>query len=283
MNLTDLTRATIASPSDLLTWAGHLEGLNARQGPMLFRGQAEPHANLNPTLARATQAGAHEVAVMLERRLIKNFRTHYCELDSLPSNMPTTEAVARQTDIEILSLMQHYEVPSRLLDWSESIWVAAYFACASSPKADAELWFFDSSLLNYSALGVSTAAAQERLAAAIGKKPGEYIERLGMPLLTLIAPLPNARLLAQKGRLTASDNATVDHAGLLWLLATRRQGRNHPGNYLGRHLIKGDRKKDILQFLAEEKGISAKVLFPDMVGLGRFLRWEFEALRTTMY
>ena len=38
MNLTEITRAEIASPSDLMTWAEHLERLNIEQGPMLFRG-----------------------------------------------------------------------------------------------------------------------------------------------------------------------------------------------------------------------------------------------------
>lgn len=39
---------------------------------MLFRGQAETYANLQPTLARATQGGAHDAAALLERRLIGN-------------------------------------------------------------------------------------------------------------------------------------------------------------------------------------------------------------------
>ena len=250
---------------------------------MLFRGQAEEYVTLLPTLARSTQGGAHDAATLLERRLIRSFRIHYQELDALPQNMPTPDAVAKNSDIEILSLMQHYEVPSRLLDWSESVWIATYFACASSPAKDAELWYFDSTLLDHSPVGLSAQVAQENLAAAIGGSPGEYHPALGMPLLTLIEPLSNARLVAQQGRLTACDNATVDHAGLMWHLATRRQGREHPGSFFGRHVIKKERKRDILQFLAEEKGISAKTLFPDIVGLGRFLRWEFEALRTAMY
>lgn len=283
MNITDLTRATIASPSDLMTWASHLESLNKTQGPMLFRGQAEEYINLLPTLARSTQGGAHDAATLLERRLIKSFRTHYQELDALPQNMPTPGAVAQKSDVEILSLMQHYEVPSRVLDWSESVWIATYFACASSPTKDAELWFFDSTLLDHTPIGLPAAAAQEKLAASIGGMPGEYHPELGMPLLALVDPLSNARLVAQQGRLTASDNATVDHAGLMWHLATRRQGREHPGNFFGRYVIKKERKRDILQFLAEEREISAKTLFPDIVGLGRFLRWEFEALRTAIY
>lgn len=283
MNLTELTRAEIASPSDLMTWAEHLERLNVEQGPMLFRGQAETYANLQPTLARATQGGAHDAAALLERRLIRNFRTHYRDLRTLPADMPSADDVVARSDVDVLSLMQHYEVPSRLLDWSESVWVAAYFACASSASKDAELWFVDSSLLDLTPDELPTSAVRERIAASIGGRPAEYHPRWGMPFLAVVEPTSNARLVAQRGQLTASDNATVDHAQLLWRLATLRHGNERTGQAFGRHIIQASRKRDILRFLSEEKGVSAKSLFPDIVGLGRFLRWEFEALRTELY
>ena len=283
MNLNEITRAEIASPSDLMTWAEHLERLNLEQGPMLFRGQAETYTNLQPTLARATQGGAHDAAVLLERQLIRNFRTHYRDLKTLPADMPSADDVVARSDVDVLSLMQHYEVPSRLLDWSESVWVAAYFACASSASKDAELWFVDSSLLDLTPDELPTSAVRERIAASIGGRPTEYHPRWGMPLLAVVEPTSNARLVAQRGQLTASDNATVDHAQLLWRLATLRHGNERTGQSFGRHIIRASRKRDILRFLAEEKGVSAKSLFPDIVGLGRFLRWEFEALRTELY
>ena len=76
---------------------------------------------------------------------------------------------------------------------------------------------------------------------------------------------------------------TSDHAQLLWRLANMRHGQDKTDQSFGRHIIRASRKRDILRFLAEEKGISAKSLFPDIVGLGRFLQWEFEALRTELY
>lgn len=283
MNLTTITRPEIGSPSDLMTWASHLESLNRKSGPMLFRGQAEIFNNLQPTLARAVNGGAYDAATLLERRLLESFRTHYLALGVLPSDMPTGKDVRERAAIEVLSLMQHYEVPSRLLDWTASVWVAAYFACASSPNKDAELWFVDEAILDVTPEEMPREAVRQVIASSIGTRPAEYHQKWGMPYIAVIEPIENARLKTQQGRLTASDNVTVDHGKLLWRLATRRHGGENTGDSFGRHIIKAGRKRDVLRFLSEEKGISAKSLFPDIVGLGRFLRWEFEALRTELY
>jgi hypothetical protein len=283
MNLTTITRTEIKSPSDLMACATHLESLNKSSGPMLFRGQPEVFSNLQPTLARSVQGGAYDAATLLERRLLKSFRTHYLDLDALPSDMPTGKDVSEKSEVEVLSLMQHYEVPSRLLDWSESVWVAAYFACASSPDKDAELWFVDETIMDLTPDEMPKDKVRQLVASSVGSRPAEYHKKWGMPYIAVIEPMANARLKAQQGRLTASDNATVDHAKLFWRLATIRHGEEITGNSFGRHVIRAGRKRDILRFLSEEKGISAKSLFPDIVGLGRFLRWEFEALRTELY
>lgn len=283
MNLTDLTRAEIKSPSDLMTWADHLERISSISAPFLYRGQSQVHNNLRPTLARSVQGGAYDAAVLLERRLLESFRKHYVELGALPNDMPSGSDLAGKSDIDVLSLMQHYEVPSRLLDWTESVWVAAYFACASHADQDAELWFVSEVILDPTPDDMPNSQVKELVSSSIGRRPADSHPKWGMPYLAVMEPMSNARLRAQKGRLTASDNAAVDHAGLLWRLATMKTGRNHPGEFFGRHVIRATRKRDILRFLAEEKQISTKSLFPDIVGLGRFLRWEFEALRTELY
>lgn len=266
-----------------MTWADHLEQISCGSAPMLYRGQSQVHNNLQPTLARSVQSGAYDAAVLLERRLLESFRKHYLELDALPNDMPAAQDLVTKSAVDVLSLMQHYEVPSRLLDWTESVWVAAYFACASQSDQDAELWFFSEAILNPTPDDMPDDQVKAIVSASIGKRPADYHPKWGMPYIAVMDPMSNARLRAQKGRLTASDNATVDHASLLWRLATIKTGGDKPGEFFGRHVIRASRKRDILRFLAEEKHISAKSLFPDIVGLGRFLRWEFEALRTELY
>lgn len=224
MLLNEIEKTVIASPSDLETWAEHLESLNRTTGPMLFRGQPGAYTNLSPALARELPTGAYNLAMKLERQLIANFRAHYAGLGSSVSDLPSPEDVSSQTDIETLALMQHYEVPSRLLDWSESVWIAAYFACASNPQTDGALWFFDSTLLHVTADDLTLANIRERISASIGNRPGDYHPSWGGPLLALVEPKSNARLRAQRGRLTASDNVTVDHAQTIWC-GVRGQGR----------------------------------------------------------
>lgn len=56
---------------------------------------------------------------------------------SVISNPPSID-----NHLEWLLLMQHHGVPTRLLDWSESILVATFFAIVSDNNEDGELWTF---------------------------------------------------------------------------------------------------------------------------------------------
>jgi hypothetical protein len=49
-----------------------------------------------------------------------------------------------------LVLMQHYGLPTRLLDWSESLLVAAYFCSSEGPSQDGTIWALNPYELNAS-------------------------------------------------------------------------------------------------------------------------------------
>lgn len=122
--ISSLTDLLAALPEDLAT-AQHI----------WFRGMADASWNLEPSLARA---GGLEV----ERALMKRFKQN-----ALPQliDRPTTEW-------EWLFVMQHHNLPTRLLDWSESPLIALYFAVNDPDPAlvdrDAALWLLSPVELN---------------------------------------------------------------------------------------------------------------------------------------
>ena len=80
---------------------------------------------MSPFLAR------EPYAVEMERNLIEMAKYKYPDVfrDSM-------------TPVQLLALLQHYEIPTRLLDVTESALVALYFACQSKPDTDGEVFVF---------------------------------------------------------------------------------------------------------------------------------------------
>src|SRR5207248_5887525 len=85
----------------------------------LFRGHGCPKWKLETSLERASRrCGVSEVHY--ERAVWEEFRRHaHTYLSRVPLETDT---------LEWLALMQHYGAPTRLLDFTESFWIALYFA-----------------------------------------------------------------------------------------------------------------------------------------------------------
>ena len=86
-----------------------------------FRGVSHATYDLLPKLMRDGKPG--EAVFEREKRLITRFRQR--SLAYWPAGYP-------QSDWEHLFAMQHYGMPTRLLDWSENLLVAAYFAMGTA-------------------------------------------------------------------------------------------------------------------------------------------------------
>lgn len=100
-----------------------------------FRGISSVNYKLIPKIMRDSRA-VDEVFER-ERRLLTRFRQR--SLAYWPAGYP-------QSDWEHLFAMQHHGMPTRLLDWSENLLVAAYFALAatrSNGSDRAAVWCVD--------------------------------------------------------------------------------------------------------------------------------------------
>jgi hypothetical protein len=255
-----------------------------------FRGQPRDYGTLVPSFRRQFSRQSVGAAQLIERRLIDTFREHYANLTGAGQaayGMPEPNRINEGFDLRCLSVMQHYEIPTRLLDWTSSFWTAVYFASSSDTGATAEIWYYDREIFQ------AQLRAQPELGSLVDTSinaPHEpaVLAWRGEKRLIEVDVQITPRMTQQKGHHTVCADVFADHAPLFALLPT-----NIPENVdddmfqdqaepLKRLLIDAACKAKALQFLAEHKKITASTIFPDVVGLGRFLRWQFEALRTMM-
>ncbi|KFI22552.1 FRG domain-containing protein [Nitrosococcus oceani] len=106
----------------------------------IFRGQSDCSWGLQPSLEREAERFKvpFDKRQQLEDELLREFKRHYHRYSVSPPQ--------DNDDMEWLSIMQHYGVPTRLLDWTYSFWVSVYFAIKKhnfSLCQCSALWAFD--------------------------------------------------------------------------------------------------------------------------------------------
>jgi hypothetical protein len=108
---------------------------HAKRG-WLFRGQRSANWELSTSFDRSCDRRhiSHDKRRDVEKRLFREFRRTY---HLYAQHIPDLRAV-----VEWLSLMQHHGAPTRLLDFTYSIFVAAYFATETA-DGDSAIWAID--------------------------------------------------------------------------------------------------------------------------------------------
>lgn len=125
----------VAGLEGLVTKVLQISHLISKDSFLWFRGIANDQHKLLPSMMRAGK-GIEEIYER-ERRLLTRFRQR--SLAYWPEGYP-------QNDWEHLFAMQHFGIPTRLLDWSENLFVATHFALLRSPDDAAHspvIWCVD--------------------------------------------------------------------------------------------------------------------------------------------
>lgn len=97
----------------------------------LFRGHADENYSLLPKLARNRHYSCDVTIFNGERNLIEMAKYKFPDIFSKDMQ-----------PLELLALLQHYGIPTRLLDVTENALVALYFACAEKFDVDGEVFVF---------------------------------------------------------------------------------------------------------------------------------------------
>lgn len=252
---------TLNSESEVLDVLTELYGRN-----WLCRGQAKPYNALVPSIDREPRQDLSRIEKLeLERRSIDLFRS--------TSRFFTSpgEQGALTDDIIALMVLQHYGVPTRLLDWSNSPWIAAYFAVQDHDNEDGELWSFDRPLFelegkqqwrNWPETTIDRSGHDDKFRAGITafslKEPpdwiicGYYYE--GFP-----------RQIAQGGVYTLTSRFGRDHAKAIESLLIDR-------SHCHLYVIRASIKTKLRELLHEKHGFWRGSLFPDTAGAAQTVK-----------
>jgi hypothetical protein len=178
-----------------------------------------------------------------------------------------------RASIEWLSIMQHHGAPTRLLDFTYSIYVAAYFAVeAAGNNSESAVWAIDASwALNEFRRFLPTKARRR-----IGESPFMTSNEIAMSKVLLhkpFIPVPctvnpfrlNERLRVQTGAFLAPGDITKPFWESLKAL-----GGSAPTHKIKKLVVPADRRLEFLERLWS-MNISRASLFPGLDGFAQSL------------
>ncbi len=220
------------------------------KGQWWWRGQEETDWNLKPKVFRNDQFKLNEATRLLRFKKKAGVRH---------SLVPKQEE-----DIDWLFLMQHYGLPTRLLDWTESPLIACFFAVKNPKKTeevkeDGELIAIHTYTLNQNTIGINKLLMPEdpnSMELINSAYSGDFDDK------RIIAIRPyevDIRLMVQISGFTlhGSDSSL--------------ESINNSNSFVRRIRIPANKKSEIREEL-KLLGIRESVIFPDLDHLAKEIR-----------
>lgn len=263
-------------PQSFREYIALIERQQLRTGDTLwFRGAGKVTYPLLPTLYRHRRHRTAMAIGDLERQLIFRFRQR-----SIPF---LTRTLA--DDWDMLFFMQHYGIPTRLLDWTENPFIGLYFAVMSSPfsgkvkdgkivlsfSSDAAIWVLDPISWNRHALrhqGFDRGILTPTDEALQSYKPLTPLSEMNVQPVALYGAHNSPRIVAQRGAFTIFGQSTKGMDEIY-------SAENFPAGCLTKVVL--DRSVlPIMRKAILAHGITESVVFPDLDGLAKEIKRGFE-------
>jgi hypothetical protein len=247
------------------TWEDLAEVFDNLESGWVFRGQ-ESDWPLEPSIRRYAYGmdciEAEDITVQNAKRRIH----HYLSSEHTPSKA-----------VEWLALIQHYGGPTRLLDWTRSPYVAAFFALENAPQQakSCVLWAVNSGWCNSGAVRVMRRMSQvprqeaEALVRGIAEVPDDAfanLTRRGLQAVIVVEPYRlNERLVVQQGTFLCPLDVSAP------FLANFAAGRTEARAHVFKVLIPISMRPIALERLTR-MNVTRASLFPGLDGFVQSLR-----------
>ena len=257
-------------------WQGFVKSIvELDYDDLACRGEAQKYRHMKPKLDRLIDHAKRAHRLRVERDVCQRFREH------APVHLCDFEREYLETRWLQLVVMQHYGAPTRLVDWTKSPWVAAFFAVSSEAKKDGHIYIFRRTAME--------AAIKSRFSKDLddlvwGRRPkdsaisqdawdyakpnkvlfeDEPVKAFGNWTATFYSRLTHfPRLVAQQGLFTFASKPNLDH----WALIRDQTAEDDRWDLT----IGAGAKAGILRGL-NITGINGATLFPGADGIGRSL------------
>lgn len=246
------------------------QDMSAAEAPNWYRGCGDCAYKLQPTLYRHPTISTIARLLEIENQIMSRFRQR-----SVPyHNRPLTD------EWENLFLMQHFGVPTRLLDWTENPFVALYFALSSAKtKYDgtiveclgpAAVWILDPYQWNRKALAHITfkgGILSTTESIVNGYKPSiTDMDLMNSDPVAIYGTHNSPRIVAQRGAFTVFGKNTRPMEQIF------TSGR-YPAESLRKLVVPATSVLPLLSSLFNI-GMTESTVFPDLEGLAREMKRE---------
>ena len=256
-NAEDLLTCLHSPPFDSERWA--------------FRGQTRAEWGLRPGIER--HANMPQVAEQYIEREFKRRAHHY--LRDLPDD---------RDDLEWLALMQHYGAPTRLLDWTNSAYIAAFFAAETASSSEPfAVWAIDRESMRSEAqvmLGLNDPDGDNDLGSRKNfRRLYRDVQPDGLYLTAPVQPYRmNERLTIQQGLFLFPNNPLINfETNLKSLLHYANKRRSEQVKWLYKIVAPPEARLGLLRVL-KTLNISSTTLFPGLDGFARSFCADCEIL-----
>lgn len=262
----------VEKPKSVPDFLQLIEGFQIRaEDSLWYRGCGMDSYTLLPSLYRHKRAKTPDQFAELEQKLMTRFRQR-----SIPYHTrPLSE------DWNTLFFMQHYGIPTRLLDWTENPLIALHFALMGAPHKtntrgelkfhkDASVWIIDPVIWNRHALSHQSyegGALTNGDEALKGYKPTESFENMNKYPVALFGEHNSPRIVAQQGVFTIFGQIIAP-------MEAQYMDYNFPEDSLIRIILESTVINDMRKSLLRH-GITETVVFPDLEGLALEIKRSF--------
>jgi hypothetical protein len=244
---------------------------NNAKSPLWFRGVGSKDHSLTPSLYRHSTINKPDQLLSLEAQLMVRFRQR---------GVPYFGRELKD-DWEALFFMQHYGIPTRLLDWSENSIVALYFSLMSAPyqknangqrrySSDAVLWILHPDRWNQHALSYVSYKGGALVPGDSFLTPyapnGSFTQMNDHPV-AIYGTHNSARIVAQQGVFTIFGASTQPMEEAWVKLGC-------PDGVLHRIVIPSSKIATVRNALLGH-GITESTIYPDLEGLARDIKRHF--------